>query len=159
MSAVSLTPVTQAMLHAYYRDFQRDPAIFMDPSACEPYVYAPEKVDACFERLRARDDRVDFMILLDGAPVGEIALKRIDRDAGTCELSVHLQRDAVKNRGVGTRAERLAVRYAFGTLRLRAVLADAVLANARSRHVLEKVGFTQTGEKDGFALYRLERPE
>ena len=68
-----------------------------------------------------------------------------------------MQNDAVKGRGYGTRAEQLAVRYAFDMLGLRAVNADTIVKNTRSQHVLEKVGFQYLKEEDGFRYYRLQR--
>ena len=72
-------------------------------------------------------------------------------------LSIHLQNDRVKNLGYGTRAERLAVEYAFDRLGLKAVLADALIGNTRSQHVLEKAGFDRIGEDAGFRYYRIDR--
>ena len=68
-------------------------------------------------------------------------------------------RVSVKNRGYGTQAEILALRYAFNDLRLKTVFADAVSRNIRSQHVLEKAGFRFVEEKEGFRYYRCNRPE
>ena len=100
-------------------------------------------------------DRVDYLIMLGEAPVGEIALKHIDSEKKTCELSIHLQNDSVKNRGYGTRAEQLAVDHAFRVTGMKEIRADAVLKNKRSQHVLERVGFRETGRDDLFVHYRL----
>ena len=51
--------------------------------------------------------------------------------------SIHLQNDAVKNKGYGTQAERLAIAYAFDALGVDHILADSVEKNRRSQHVLE----------------------
>ena len=101
-------------------------------------------------------ERVVFAVMLDGAPIGEVQLKRINRERNDCTLSIHLQNDAVKNRGFGTQAEKQAVRYAFDVLKLDAVNADAVLKNTRSQHVLEKAGFMFTREDEMFRYYRIE---
>ena len=158
MPAVVLVPMTPGLCHELYRGWQNDPAMYAHPSQFRPFRYDPDWVDRCFARQQAPDRRY-FAILADGAVVGEIILKRIDRAAGTCVLSIHLQNDRVKGRGFGTRAEGLAVDFAFERLGLRAVLADAVKTNARSRHVLEKVGFEQCGEDETFACYRIEKPQ
>ena len=47
--------------------------------------------------------------------------------------------------------------YVFNELDIPALFADAVLTNARSRHVLEKVGFTIIREDGEFAYYRIDR--
>lgn len=154
---VSLRAATLPLLDEYYRGFEMDPDIFADMSRFRAYVYAPEKVEAHYDRLKAAADRVDFLVMLGEKPIGEAALKHIDREKGTCELSIHLQNDSVKGRGYGTRAERLAVEYAFGTLGMEAVLASVVRKNARSQHVLEKLGFERTGQDEIFVYYRLNR--
>ena len=73
------------------------------------------------------------------------------------ELSIHLQNDAVKNRGIGTAAERLLLAYAFDELGLTAVTARVIEKNTRSRRVLEKVGFVFVRQENGFLHYRCEK--
>lgn len=62
----------------------------------------------------------------------------------------------MKNRGFGTQAEILALQYAFEVLKLNTVYADSVQKNARSQHVLEKVGFVLMKEDDIFKYYKIE---
>ena len=156
---VRLAEMTLPLLDEYYRGFEMDPDIFADMSRFKAYVYAPEKVAAYHDRLKAAEDRVDFLIMLDDRPIGEVALKHIDRQTGSCELSIHLQNDSVKDRGFGTQAERLAVEYAFDALGLNVVNASVVLKNTRSRHVLEKLGFERTGEDETLVYYRLKNDD
>ena len=91
-----------------------------------------------------------------GKPIGELQLKRIDRQNKECTLSIHLQNDEVKGRGYGAAAERLALEYAFTVMGMAAVNADAVVKNTRSQHVLEKVGFKFVREENGFRFYRCQ---
>ena len=154
---ITITPMTRPLCHEFYRGFENDPDIFMDMSRFIPYEYAEEKVNQYFEQQQS-PDRIVFMIMEDGRPVGEVKLKYIDRDAKQCSLGIHLQNDQAKNRGVGTAAERLALDYAFGVLGMETVNADAVLKNKRSQHVLEKVGFTFVREDDTFRYYVCGRP-
>lgn len=156
-SRISLCEVTRERLHEYYRGFVSDPDLFMDMSRFFYYQYDPDRIDAYFDARKPSADRRDFMILNGPAAIGELSLKHIDYETGECELSVHLQNDSVKNKGYGTIAERLALRYAFETLNLKTVLADATLKNKRSQHVLEKVGFSFVREDDIFKYYRCER--
>ncbi|HPF53468.1 MAG TPA: GNAT family N-acetyltransferase [Eubacteriales bacterium] len=152
-----LCPVTGELLHRYYRSFERDADIYMDMSLFTPYTYEPSKVDAYFERIEGALDRVNFMVMLSDAPIGELSLKHIDRDNSSCELSIHLMNDSVKGRGYGTRAERLVLEYAFNDMGMNFVLADVVQKNERSRHILEGLGFVQTGENELFRFYRIGR--
>lgn len=158
MDGISLRVMTRELCHALYKDWENDPAIYADKSLFAPYRYSVEAVDRYFDA-RQEPSRVLFAVMRDGRPVGEVQLKRIDRERGTCTLSIHMQNDAVKGRGYCTAAERLAVRYAFEVLGLDTVEADAVAGNTRSQHVLEKAGFRFVGEADGFRYYRRTRED
>lgn len=148
---VSLQPMTREMCHAFYKEFQNDPAIghYYD------YEYTPEIADRYFDK-NAVLDRKLFAIIADGKIVGECKLKDIDFVKRECSMGIHLQNDSVKEKGFGTQAERLVLRYAFEELGMVAVNADAALKNTRSQHVLEKVGFRYTHEDDTFKYYCCE---
>ena len=154
---ITITPMTRPLCHEFYMGFENDPDTFMDMGRFAPYEYTPEKVDQYFEEQQA-PDRIVFMIMENGRPVGEVKLKYIDRETGQCSLGIHLRNDQAKNRGIGTAAERLALDYAFNVLGMETVNADAVLKNKRSQHVLEKVGFTFVREDDTFRYYVCKRP-
>lgn len=156
MEEVSLCLMTRELCQALYEGWQNDPAIYMDMKECKPYHYNEAGVDRYFES-RQTPSRVLLAIMRDGKPIGELQLKRIDRERKECTLSIHLQNDAVKGHGYGTAAEKLALTYAFDTLGMNAVNADTVVKNTRSQHVLEKVGFKFVEEKDGFRYYRFVR--
>lgn len=153
---IKLQKITLEGMNELDRDFQRDPATFADMSLFSEYHYSPEETQKRFERYSAPDRR-HFLILLDGHPVGEIGVKHIDWERREGELSIHLQNDAVKNRGIGTCAERQLLAYAFEELGLNAVTARAIEKNTRSQHVLEKVGFKFIRQENGFLHYRCSR--
>ena len=159
MNKIHLQPMDRTLLHEYYKDFVMDADIFMAMRNFREYTYAPERVDAYFDKLQSQKDRVDFLIMNDEKPIGEIALKHIDETTKQCELSIHMQNDSVKNKGYGTQAERLILEYAFQTLGMSAVIADSVLKNKRSQHTLEKVGFHETGRDETFVYYRIAQSD
>lgn len=68
-----------------------------------------------------------------------------------------MQNESVKGKGFGTKAEKLALQYAFGQLGLQTVRADVLLKNKRSQHILEKVGFVEEREDDEFRYYQYKR--
>ena len=156
---IHLQPMDRMLLHEYYKGFVMDADIFMDMGNFREYTYAPERVDAYFDKLQSQKDRLDFLIMNDEKPIGEIALKHIDETTRQCELSIHLQNDSVKNKGYGTQAERLILEYAFQTLGMKTVIADSVLKNKRSQHTLEKVGFQETGRDDTFVYYIISQSD
>lgn len=156
MDKVTLRIMTRELCHEFYRGFQNDPDIFMDMSKFFIYQYSAEKVDRYFDEQQI-PTRVVFMIMYTGKPLGEIKLKNIDYQKKECTLSIHLQNDSVKGKGIGTIAEKMALEYAFNQLDMHAVNADAVLKNKRSQHVLEKVGFIFVGEDNTFKYYTCKR--
>ncbi len=153
---ITLEKITLERMNEFDRDFQRDPATFADMRLFSEYQYSPETTRKRFERYSASDRR-HFLIVLDGRPVGEIGIKHIDGEKREGELSIHLQNDAVKNRGIGTKAEQLLLAYAFDELGLTAVTARVIEKNTRSRHVLEKVGFAFVRQENGFLHYRIKK--
>lgn len=156
MEPVSLCIMTRGLCHELFKNWENDPDIYMDMGLFKVYEYDETAVDRYFDAKQV-PSRVLLAVIKDGAPIGEIQLKQIDRERGDCTMSVHMQNGAAKGHGYGTCAERLALQYAFEVLGLTAVNADTVAKNTRSQHVLEKVGFQYLREENGFKYYRCER--
>ena len=157
--AVSLTPATRPLCHAFFRDFEQAPELFEDRSLCKPYVYDRERVDAWFTEREGRENERRFYILLEKEPIGELVLKHIDPAQKQCELGICLKNDRFKNRGYGTVAQRQGLRYAFEQLGVETVLADSLLRNTRSQRSLQKAGFRFVSEDGHFKYYRISREE
>ena len=112
-SQVTLKGITRELMHLYYQDFQRDPDIFMDMGCFSEFCYDPKAIDLRFDRYIQAEDRRSFFIMDGAFPVGEICLKEIDPVKKQAIMSIHLQNDSVKNRGIGTATEKLILAYAF----------------------------------------------
>lgn len=153
---VELKKMTRELCHELYKGWSNDASIYMDMSLFKPYFYNKASVDRYFDS-KNEPSRIIFSIMLDGKPIGELQLKQIDLEKAECTLSIHMQNDAVKDKGYGTQAERLAVKYAFDELGMVAVNADTIMKNTRSQHVLEKVGFHLSREDGAFKYYCIER--
>ena len=154
---ITLEKITLEGMNELDRGFQRDPATFADMSLFSVYRYSPEETRKRFERYGAPDRR-HFLIRLDGRPVGETGIKHIDWEKRECELSIHLQNDAVKNRGIGTTAERLCSHMPFDELGLTAVTARVIEKNTRATSACsKKVGFVFVRQENGFLHYRCEK--
>ena len=156
MKKISLCPMTREMCHEFYKGFRNDPAVFTDINQFKEYEYTAEKVDSYFDENNVPSRRL-FAIVVDGQMVGECKLKYIDFDKMECSAGIHLRNDSVKEKGYGTEAEQLLLRYAFDELGMVAVNADAILKNTRSQHVMEKVGFRYVREDKTFKYYRCEK--
>lgn len=153
---IRLCDMTRELCRAYHQQFAFDLDIFTDMSGFRTYVYSPQHSDAHWQRQRDFG-REHLAIMLDGGIIGEIVLKNIDRKLKSCTLGIHMVNDSVKNKGYGTRAEILALQYAFSELDMKTVFADAILKNTRSQHVLEKAGFLETHHDDIFRYYRCDK--
>ena len=156
MKEIALCIMTRKLCHELYKDWENDPAIYMDMDLFTQYKYDESAVNRYFDS-KQNPSRVLFAIMKDGRPIGELQLKQIDHENKECTLSIHMQNDTVKGHGYGTCAEQLALQYAFDTLGMVAVNADTVINNTRSQHVLEKVGFQYVKEEGGFKYYRFVR--
>ena len=152
MEEITLIPMSRDLCHEFYRGFVNDPDIFMDMGKFYEFKYDPRWVDDYFDRQMNRG-RILLAVMLAGAPIGEVKLWDIDRENRECKLGIHMQSDTVKGRGFGTWAERLAVEYAFRELGVDRVLADVVLKNTRSQHVLEKAGFRFLRQEGEYRWY------
>lgn len=156
MKTIELKKLTRELCHELFKGWSNDASIYMDMSLFKPYSYNKASVDRYFDS-KNEPSRIIFAIMLDDKPIGELQLKRIDWEKAECTLSIHMQNDTVKEKGYGTQAERMAVKYAFDELGMVAVNADTIMKNTRSQHVLEKVGFHFVGEDGAFKYYRIER--
>ena len=154
---VTLKPMTREMYHSYLKEYESSPELYFDPSKCAPYVYDKVAVDRYVQR-QIDLNRKPLAIMLGDEIVGEIVLKNIE-DRKCATMGLCLKGAAYKDRGIGTQAERLAVQYVFYELDIPTLYADSIRPNTRSQHVLEKVGFTLTGEDEKFKYYRIDRPE
>lgn len=153
---IRLCKMTKELARQYYKLFEMDPDMFMDMSKFQPYIYSEERCDATVERYQQLG-RVYLAVMLDKEPIGEVILKNIDKEKKHCTLGIHMRNDSVKNKGYGTQAEILALQYAFHELGMVTVFADAILKNARSQHVLKKVGFIETHQDETFHYYRCDK--
>ena len=95
-----------------------------------------------------------------GAIVGDAGLHPFGGTGPDVELGYTLAR-AAWGKGYATERGRALVEHAFGALGLPRVVAQVEPANAASRHVLEKLGMTERGQRTAYGrphlLYVLER--
>jgi RimJ/RimL family protein N-acetyltransferase len=100
-----------------------------------------------FRQRRAKDDYAgdaDFVITVDGAPVGRCTLFHEDRLARHGEVGIALLPEA-RGRGVGTAALAQLVEFAFVRRNLRRLYLRALSSNAAGLAAYRKVGFVEEG--------------
>lgn len=153
---IRLCEMTQELSRQYHKYFELDPALFMDMSKFQPYIYSEEDSDATVERYKQLG-RIYLAIMLENEPIGEVIIKNIDWDKRHCAFGISMRSDEYKNKGYGTKAELLMLEYVFNELGMETVFADAIQKNVRSQHVLKKVGFIETHDDDIFCYYRCDK--
>ncbi len=152
---LSLRRMTDEMYYAYFKDYDNDPDLYLDKNQYKPYVYSVEGVTRYIERKKLKH-QIPMAIVHDEEIIGELIFKEfVPNDSVT--IGISLRKAKYKDHGYGTQAEKLALDYAFNTLGVRMVLADTILTNTRSQHVLEKVGFVETHRDEMFVYYKCER--
>lgn len=154
-TGVYLLPMTPEMYHAYFKEYQNDPDLYIDKNAYTPYIYEEETVNRYIQRQIDLNRKV-FAIMIQNEMVGEIVIKNIvEHQCATMGLA--MKNASYKDRGFGTQAERLAIQYVFHELDIPVLYADSILSNTRSQHVLEKVGFQLIRQEGDFKYYRIDR--
>lgn len=138
-SKVAIKPMTREMYHVFFREYQNDPTLYLDPADYVSYVYTEETVDRYIQRQIDRN-RLPFAIMVGDEIVGELKFYDI-KPGESVFMGIAMKNDTCKGKGYGTQAERIAIDYCFHTLDIPVLYADSVLTNTRSQHVLEKVGF------------------
>jgi len=149
--------MTAEMHDEFFRGYENDIELFADKSQFKPCVYSLEAVSAYREKQRRRG-RISLAVIAEGRLAGEVVIKNIS-PGKSAELGITMMNDRFKGRGYGTAAERLVLDYVFRVLEIPVLYADSVLANARSRHVLEKVGFRLIKTDAEFAYFIAERED
>ena len=136
---ITLKPMTAEMYHAFFQEYENDMDLYLDKNDYFEYVYEKSKVDAYIQR-QIDLNRQPFAIMYGDEMVGELKIYDIVIDKSVT-LGITMKNRNYKDKGFGTRAEQLAVDYVFYQLNIPVLNADCILANTRSQHVLEKVGF------------------
>lgn len=158
MNEIKLEIMTRSLCHDLYKNWGNDISIYGDERFFKEYIYDKTNVDKYFDSKQV-NDRIVFAIIKNNKVAGEIQLKNINKNDNSCVLSIHLQNDNCKNQGIGTEAERMAIKYAFEILNLKTIFADTILKNTRSQRVLEKAGFKFIKEDNEFRYYKLENDD
>ena len=154
-SEIRLASMTPEMYHIYAQEYQHDPDLYLEGQPYVPYVYSKEIADRYIQR-QLDLERISLAILRGEEIVGEIVLKNIEPHR-SATMGITLKNSSYKDQGIGTQAEKLAIRFVFNELDIPTLFADTIRTNTRSQHVLEKVGFIFIREDSDFKYYRIDR--
>lgn len=116
--------------------------------------YTQEQIYDYIDRIVRDETRYDFLILDKSKNIlGEVVLNQIDGESRSANFRICLFKSSLCEKGFGTEATRLALKFAFETLALHRVELEVYSFNARALRVYSKVGFIQEGVKrDGVYL-------
>ncbi len=148
---IVLAPYTLDRCHAFFKDYVADPSMTYDI-----YIYNKDEVNRYYQNKVLDTSRVFFAICHNDNTVGEIQLKRIDKENLCGTLSISLINDVFKGKGYGTEAQKLMIDYAINILDLKIIYADVVHRNYRSKHILGKLGFEHLYDDDTLAYYKFK---
>jgi N-acetylneuraminate synthase len=96
---------------------------------------------AWFEAVGKRTDRLEFVIELDGKPVGTMGLSALDFGRGEAEYGILLGEPAARGQGAAFAASRALIRYAFSDLELRLIVLELFSDNVAARRLYDRLGF------------------
>jgi RimJ/RimL family protein N-acetyltransferase len=111
---------------------------------------------AAFRRAQAErteDGSVEFVVTVDGSPVGRSTLFHLDPLARHAEVGIALLAEA-RGHGYGTAALRLIVDFGFTRLNLRRLHLAVLASNTGAISAYRKVGFVEEGRHREHAWVR-----
>jgi RimJ/RimL family protein N-acetyltransferase len=124
------------------------------PSAPAPLTR--ERFDARLARaaeIEAPEDRVTFVVQVDGRPVGAASLFEFDSFARHAEAGMSLVPEA-RGRGIGTAAIAQLIEFGFVRRNLRRIHLQAIASNTGAIRAYEKAGFVVEGRQRQHAWVR-----
>jgi UDP-4-amino-4,6-dideoxy-N-acetyl-beta-L-altrosamine N-acetyltransferase len=139
---IELRPIVDSD-SAQIRAWRNDPAI-------SAYMYtehdiSEEEHDAWLRRLQTLDDRLGWIIELDGKPVGAAYVTEIDRVHRNAMWAFYLADPSVRGRGVGSVVEAFVLETAFETLKLHKLSCEVMSFNENVVAMHRKFGFQDEG--------------
>lgn len=143
---INLKPMSREMYYLYFREYQND---------FSEYLYDEAEVEQYIKR-QFEKNRLPFAIMYGEEIVGELKIYDIVEHESAV-LGIAMKNKNYKDRGFGTQAERLAIKYVFYELDIPVLYADVALDNTRSQHVLEKVGFQLISKDEKRKHFQIKR--
>ena len=100
---------------------------------------------AWIRSLPENDSRLDFVITLDGIPVGSVNLTEIDRNHRRCSFGMYIAEAHARVQGVGAAAEVLVLEHAFNELGVHKVSCEVFGNNPAPVAMHKRMGFQVEG--------------
>ena len=88
---------------------------------------------------------VQFIICVDGTPVGSVYLRDIDKKHQKAEFGIFIGEELKQGHGIGQEAGKQILKYAFDELNLNRVFLRVLAENEHAINCYKKIGFVQEG--------------
>ncbi|MFA4996332.1 MAG: GNAT family protein [Patescibacteria group bacterium] len=98
-----------------------------------------------YEKYKTDETRKIFMILYDKKPIGQVGLTHIDQDDKNAELYIAIGEKEFRGKGIGQRAVKFIIDYAFKTLKLHRISLGCFEENVAGLKCYKKCGFVKEG--------------
>lgn len=141
---VSLRALDEQLDRARVFTWRQDPAVYREMFSAAAPTQAEH--DAWFDRLIHRVDRLEFVIEWKQRPVGVIRLYDIDFGARTAEYGIFIGEAEARGQGVGERASKAVLKFAFTVLGLSAVGLEYFADNRAAAALYKRLGFQPSTE-------------
>lgn len=105
-----------------------------------------------YEEYITKGKAIQFIIICDEVEIGSVYLRDIDYQHKRAEFGIFIGEEGQQGRGVGAKAARLILDYAFNVLELNKVFLRVLLQNEKAARSYKNVGFYEEGvlRKDVF---------
>jgi RimJ/RimL family protein N-acetyltransferase len=100
-----------------------------------------------FRSVLAREQRVHWLILVDGEPVGTVNISAINRGTGRCEWGLYLGEETARGTGASLGASVLSLDLAFGDHGISVAECEVKPDNDRAIALYERLGFRHVGRR------------
>ena len=111
-------------------------------------LFTKESHEAWLKNYVETGKAAQFIILLNGEPVGSVYLRDIDLDKKEAEYGIFIGEESARGKGVGTESAKLILKYAFDELKLEKLFLRVFKNNPGAVRSYEKAGFKKNDRTD-----------
>ncbi|MEC1345272.1 GNAT family protein [Bacillus haynesii] len=141
---VYLRPIEKGDMKSFYKAVQNEDIRYMTGTTRE---FTMEDLYEHYERITSDETRYDFAVCLKEGDrlIGDLSIMDIDRPNRKAGFRIALHSPAYLNKGYGSEAVRLAMRFTFERLHLNRLQLEVFSHNIRAMKAYEKAGFKKEG--------------
>lgn len=98
-----------------------------------------------FEKIKNKNDRADYTIIVNEKPVGLIGLLNVDQKNRKAEYYIILGETEYKGKGVAKKASQLLINESCNVYNLNKIYLYTEVKNFPAQHLFESIGFIKEG--------------